>query len=116
MINNSFTIYGGQFTAISSDEHTKILSWLNAPDCSHTYVAAASKKTAGTGQRIYDLAEYKKWKFQPSVLWIQGQVGTGKTVLTTTIIGDLCHVMKQSFYYYFLLLLFLFSFIYLPNH
>ncbi|KAJ3873773.1 ectomycorrhiza-induced ankyrin-domain/NACHT-domain-containing protein [Lentinula edodes] len=95
-----FIINGGNFTAISSDESSKIYQWLNAPDCSANHVTALNKKCPGTGEWIYELDEYKKWKAKPGVLWIQGQAGSGKTVLTTTIIQDV-HVDQNAVWYHY---------------
>ncbi|KIK56005.1 hypothetical protein GYMLUDRAFT_829497 [Collybiopsis luxurians FD-317 M1] len=78
---HNFTITGGQFTVISSDESTKIHDWLKAPDCSANYVAATDKKTPQTGQWILGHPEFQKWKAHPGILWIQGRAGSGKTVL-----------------------------------
>ncbi|KIK54072.1 hypothetical protein GYMLUDRAFT_919638 [Collybiopsis luxurians FD-317 M1] len=79
---NKFAIYGGQFTVIAGDEAIKIREWLKAPDCSANRVTAANKKTVGTGIWMLNHEEYKTWKYRPSILWIQGQAGSGKTVLT----------------------------------
>ncbi|KIK56042.1 hypothetical protein GYMLUDRAFT_829797 [Collybiopsis luxurians FD-317 M1] len=100
---HNFTITGGQFTVISSDESTKIHNWLKAPNCSANHVAAADKKTPGTGQWILDHPEYQKWKSHPSILWIQGKAGSGKTVLSTTILKDLRSNMDTDaiWYHYF---------------
>ncbi|KIK64960.1 hypothetical protein GYMLUDRAFT_380976 [Collybiopsis luxurians FD-317 M1] len=78
---SNFTIYGGHFTVVESDKATKIYDWLKAPDCSANHVAAADKRTPGTGQWILNHPEYQKWKDCPNILWIQGKAGSGKTVL-----------------------------------
>ncbi|GAW06204.1 hypothetical protein LENED_008107 [Lentinula edodes] len=91
-----FAIHGGNFTVISSDDSTMINKWLGAPDCSANYVAAADKKFQGTGEWVFDLDEYKKWRSEPSVLWIQGPAGSGKTVLTTTIQEDVRKVYPNA--------------------
>ncbi|KAJ3912724.1 ectomycorrhiza-induced ankyrin-domain/NACHT-domain-containing protein [Lentinula edodes] len=96
-----FIINGGNFTAISSDEATKVNQWLKAPDCSSNYVTAEDKKLQGTGKWIFDLDEYKKWKSEPGVLWIQGPAGSGKTVLTTTIFQDIKEVHKNAVWYHY---------------
>ncbi|KAJ3884830.1 ankyrin repeat-containing domain protein [Lentinula edodes] len=97
----NFTIYGGNFTVISSNESTEINNWLNAPDCSANHVTAVNKKCPGTGEWIYELDEYKEWKAEPGVLWIQGQAGSGKTILTTTIIKDVQVDQNAVWYHYF---------------
>ncbi|KAJ3898655.1 hypothetical protein F5879DRAFT_594117 [Lentinula edodes] len=96
-----FAIHGGNFTVISSDDSTMINKWLGAPDCSANYVAAADKKFQGTGEWVFDLDEYKKWRSEPSVLWIQGPAGSGKTVLTTTIQEDVRKVYPNAVWYHY---------------
>ncbi|KAF8827068.1 hypothetical protein HHX47_DHR5000786, partial [Lentinula edodes] len=76
-------------------------SGLMLPDCSANYVTAVNKKCPGTGEWIYELDEYKEWKAQPGVLWIQGQAGSGKTILTTTIIQDVQVDQNAVWYHYF---------------
>ncbi|KAJ3900237.1 hypothetical protein F5879DRAFT_925597, partial [Lentinula edodes] len=98
---SNFAIYGGNFTVISSDETTKIYQWLNAPDCSANYVTAADKKLPGTGQWIFDLDEYKRWKAEPGVLWIQGSAGSGKTVLITTISQEIQQSNPNAIWYHY---------------
>ncbi|KAJ3886011.1 ectomycorrhiza-induced ankyrin-domain/NACHT-domain-containing protein [Lentinula edodes] len=96
-----FTIHGGNYTVISSDDSTMINQWLNAPDCSTNYVAAADKKFPGTGEWVFDLDEYKKWRSKPGVLWIQGPAGSGKTVLTTTIQEHVQKVYPNAVWYHY---------------
>ncbi|KAJ3872108.1 ankyrin repeat-containing domain protein [Lentinula edodes] len=96
-----FTINGGNFTVIKPEESNEINKWLNAPDCSANYVTAEDKKLQGTGKWIFDLDEYKKWKSEPGVLWIQGPAGSGKTVLTTTILQDIKEAHKNAVWYHY---------------
>ncbi|KAJ3875512.1 ectomycorrhiza-induced ankyrin-domain/NACHT-domain-containing protein [Lentinula edodes] len=95
------TIYGGNFTVIKPEESNEIYKWLNAPDCSANYVTAEDKKLQGTGKWIFDLDEYKKWKSEPGVLWIQGPAGSGKTILTTTILQDVQQVHQNAVWYHY---------------
>ncbi|KIK57943.1 hypothetical protein GYMLUDRAFT_737814 [Collybiopsis luxurians FD-317 M1] len=97
----NFTISGGQFMVITSDEAAKIYDWLKAPDCSANHVAAADKKTPGTGQWILAHPEYQKWKEHPNVLWIQGKAGAGKTVLSATILKDLSYMDTDAVWYHY---------------
>ncbi|KIK53217.1 hypothetical protein GYMLUDRAFT_943450 [Collybiopsis luxurians FD-317 M1] len=98
---HDFTIYGGQFTVATRDEVRDIRDWLQAPDCSANRADAAHKKAEGTGQWILSHPEYRKWKGQPSILWIQGKVGSGKTVLSTTIWKDLSSMDTNAFWYHY---------------
>ncbi|KIK64437.1 hypothetical protein GYMLUDRAFT_240979 [Collybiopsis luxurians FD-317 M1] len=98
---HNFTISGGQFTVTTDDEVGKIRKWLQAPDCSANRADAADKKVEGTGQWILSHPEYQKWKGQPSILWIQGKAGSGKTVLSTTIWKDLSDMDTDAFWYHY---------------
>ncbi|KIK51048.1 hypothetical protein GYMLUDRAFT_252394 [Collybiopsis luxurians FD-317 M1] len=97
-----FTINNSTFTVVSNDEREKIQKWLNAPDCATNFQTADDKRTEGTGQWILDHPEYNEWKQSPSLLWIQGKAGSGKTILTTTIIVDLKkEAPDNGWYHYF---------------
>ena len=58
---------------VASEENTKIVNWLNAPDCSANFKSAADKRTKGTGMWILSHSVYHKWLSRPGILWIQGQ-------------------------------------------
>ncbi|KAE9389011.1 hypothetical protein BT96DRAFT_414255 [Gymnopus androsaceus JB14] len=90
-----FEIHGSQFIVMSIDEEQKIQNWLNAPNCFFNYTSAVNKKTAGTGTWIMNHPKYIRWKCSPSLLWIQGKAGSGKTVLSTTIIEDLSSTVSN---------------------
>ncbi|KAE9386077.1 hypothetical protein BT96DRAFT_928474, partial [Gymnopus androsaceus JB14] len=109
---SNFEISGGQFMVTASgeernltstsDEEKKISEWLNAPDCLTNFTTAINKKTAGTGQWILSHPEYVMWRNSPNILWIKGKAGSGKTILSTTIIEDLRHHGKDNvcFHYF----------------
>ncbi|KIK49912.1 hypothetical protein GYMLUDRAFT_253440 [Collybiopsis luxurians FD-317 M1] len=96
-----FSIHGGTFIVTSKDEREKIQKWLNAPNCATNFQTADDKRTEGTGQWILDHSEYKKWKQSPGLLWIQGKAGSGKTILITTIIGDLKKGAPDNVWYHY---------------
>ncbi|KIK63517.1 hypothetical protein GYMLUDRAFT_41192, partial [Collybiopsis luxurians FD-317 M1] len=97
-----FAINGGQFTVINGGNEVRdIRDWLQAPDCSANRADATDKKTEGTGQWILNHPEYQKWKGKPSILWIQGKAGSGKTVLSTTIWEDLFDMKNDAFWYHY---------------
>ncbi|KIK52293.1 hypothetical protein GYMLUDRAFT_969878 [Collybiopsis luxurians FD-317 M1] len=96
-----FSIHGGTFIVVSNDEKEGIQKWLNAPDCTLNFQAADDKRTEGTGQWILNHSEYIKWKQSPSMLWIQGKAGSGKTILLTAIIRDLQQGTPQNVWYHF---------------
>ncbi|KIK56689.1 hypothetical protein GYMLUDRAFT_781406 [Collybiopsis luxurians FD-317 M1] len=59
-----------------------IRKWLNAPDSSINFNNAFDKKTLGTGKWILEHQTFLNWKKNGQRLWIQGKVGSGKTVLS----------------------------------
>ncbi|KAF9058423.1 hypothetical protein BDP27DRAFT_587308 [Rhodocollybia butyracea] len=80
-----------------------IQNWLKAPDPSTNFVAACDKRTPGTGDWICSHPQYTQWcRGKPGILWIQGKVGSGKTVLSAAIIEDLqINPAVMCCYYYF---------------
>ncbi|KAJ3964751.1 hypothetical protein EV361DRAFT_976371 [Lentinula raphanica] len=73
---------------LSSDEEKKVQDWLAAPNCSINYSTALNKRAPGTGQWILKDPVYLKWREQGGILWLQGQAGSGKTFLMTSIIQN----------------------------
>ncbi|KAJ3753430.1 ankyrin repeat-containing domain protein [Lentinula raphanica] len=88
---------------LSSDEEKKLQEWLGAPDCSSNYAAALNKRVDGTGKWIFEDPTYLEWKKEGSILWIQGQAGSGKTFLITSIIENLQEtaISTLTIYHYF---------------
>ncbi|KAJ3842843.1 hypothetical protein F5878DRAFT_638560, partial [Lentinula raphanica] len=107
----NITINGGLFDVagkdinyyLSSDEEKKLQDWLGAPDCSTNYSTVLNNRVDGTGQWIFKDPTYLKWKEEGSILWIQGQAGSGKTFLITSIIEDFqaTSVSTLTIYHYF---------------
>ncbi|KAJ3832734.1 hypothetical protein F5878DRAFT_547720, partial [Lentinula raphanica] len=81
----------------------ELQEWLNAPNCSINYATALNKRAHGTGQWIFQDSTYLKWREEGSILWIQGQAGSGKTFLITSIIKDLKKITCSTIvaYHYF---------------
>ncbi|KAJ3767410.1 ankyrin repeat-containing domain protein [Lentinula raphanica] len=71
---------------LSSDEEKELQDWLAAPNCSINYSTALNKRALGTGQWILKDPVYLKWREQGGIFWLQGQAGSGKTFLMTSII------------------------------
>lgn len=62
----------------------KISSWLKIPDPSTNYHAALRKRHPDTGQWLLDGQEFADWRNSaPSLLWLHGSPGCGKTILST---------------------------------
>ncbi|KIK60759.1 hypothetical protein GYMLUDRAFT_594800 [Collybiopsis luxurians FD-317 M1] len=83
---------------IKTGELEAIRKWLNAPDPSTNFISALDKRAAGTGTWILRHQTYLNWKVHGRRLWIQGKVGSGKTILLTAIIKDL---QPGVIYFYF---------------
>ncbi|KIK62144.1 hypothetical protein GYMLUDRAFT_242835, partial [Collybiopsis luxurians FD-317 M1] len=98
---SGFTVINSNFIVVSNNERKKIQEWLNAPDCTINFQVADDKRTEGTGKWILSHPEYMKWKQSPSVLWVQGKAGSGKTVLSTTIIRDLEQEAPENVWYHY---------------
>ncbi|KAM5517604.1 pfs domain-containing protein [Fusarium oxysporum f. sp. phaseoli] len=81
-----------------------ILKWMAAPNVSSNLNKAIDTRQEGSGQSLIQSEIYRTWKSQVnSFLWLNGIPGSGKTILSATVIEDL----KTSFghhaviYYYF---------------
>ncbi|KAF9062201.1 ankyrin repeat-containing domain protein [Rhodocollybia butyracea] len=109
---SNFTLVNPQFQAAriinnyqawGTNDILAIQNWLKAPDPSTNFVAACDKRTPATGNWIFSDPQFAKWYQGTSgVLWIQGKVGSGKTILSSTIIEALkANPEVECYYYYF---------------
>ncbi|KAJ7845607.1 hypothetical protein B0H14DRAFT_3867996 [Mycena olivaceomarginata] len=82
-----------QITALSqsqiSEVKKKLEEWLQSPNMSNKQLETEELRHAGTGSWLLGGREFNKWLGGPGVLWIEGQSGTGKTVLSSTVIRKL---------------------------
>ncbi|KAE9394234.1 hypothetical protein BT96DRAFT_196552 [Gymnopus androsaceus JB14] len=62
---------------------------------------ADDKRAEGTGEWILNHPEYVKWKQSSGALWIQGKAGSGKTILSTTIIRNLQQAAPENLWYHY---------------
>lgn len=90
----------------SNVQDDAIVNWLSPADPSIDYNTALKAWHTGTGQWLLDCNEYKTWKAkQRPFLWLNGESGRGKTVLSSTIIQDLSEACKDQsstlLYFYF---------------
>lgn len=85
--------------------NARLLQWLDAPDSLDSYDAAYAKRQAGTGVWLLQKSVFRNWKTASnSVLWIHGKPGSGKTVLSSIVIGHLKDSVDKDFiiaYFYF---------------
>jgi hypothetical protein len=85
----------------------KICSWLSAPDPSTNYHNAHKQRQADTGLWLLASPKFTEWKERAaSRLWLYGNPGCGKTILSSTIIEHLlrhCNndISTVTVYFYF---------------
>jgi Cdc6-like AAA superfamily ATPase len=67
-----------------------VVQWLCAPDTSVDYADALQRRVNNTGSWLICGNEYGQWKCNSdSLLWIYGTAGSGKTILSSTVVEDL---------------------------
>ncbi|KAK4153542.1 hypothetical protein C8A00DRAFT_15227, partial [Chaetomidium leptoderma] len=74
----------------------RAVKWLNAPDVWKNLRNALAKKQPGTGDWFISSTTFKTWCSTPRLLWLTGIPGAGKTILSSTIIGDLLCQEEKS--------------------
>ncbi|KAJ0161222.1 Vegetative incompatibility protein HET-E-1 [Colletotrichum tanaceti] len=74
----------------SRSQHQKIEKWLSPPDTSTHSNQAREVRHAGTGMWFLESEAFTEWKRGlRRQLWLYGMPGSGKTVLSTTILDHL---------------------------
>ncbi|KAF5538426.1 pfs domain-containing protein [Fusarium napiforme] len=74
----------------SSIRDDAISRWLNPSDPSVDHNKARQGFHSGTGEWLLKSPQYRTWKSKDSsFLWLYGNSGTGKTILSSTVIEDL---------------------------
>ncbi|EWY89573.1 hypothetical protein FOYG_10393 [Fusarium oxysporum NRRL 32931] len=74
----------------SSVRDDAISRWLNSTDPSVDHCKAREACHPGTGHWLLTNPQYLTWKSQNnSFLWLNGNSGTGKSILTSTVIEDI---------------------------
>ncbi|KAI9726230.1 MAG: hypothetical protein M1834_009085 [Cirrosporium novae-zelandiae] len=70
-----------------AETHTEIVKWLSVTDPSPNHHAACKKHELGTGKWFVCGTDFEEWMAkQNSFLWLHGTPGSGKTILTSTIV------------------------------
>ena len=88
------------------DERKWISEWLSGADPSMNHNLARKRCESGTGEWLFDIKEFKEWRYgRGRILWLHGIPGTGKTVLSSTLIEQLKADSKRqpvriAFYYF----------------
>ncbi|KAJ4858728.1 ankyrin repeats (many copies) domain-containing protein [Trichoderma breve] len=95
-------------SAVAQQEHREFLSWLSDVDPSSTYNDARVRYENGTNEWLLKGSEvFKAWETNAkSLIWLHGKAGSGKSVLTSSVINYLedQHALKPSTalaYFYF---------------
>ncbi|KFY31884.1 hypothetical protein V493_00710 [Pseudogymnoascus sp. VKM F-4281 (FW-2241)] len=70
---------------------SRIGLWLAPPDSSQNYLSAIKRWQPGTGLWLHESAKYLRWKISntTSFLYLCGIPGSGKTILSSTIVQSL---------------------------
>ncbi|KAF9631109.1 hypothetical protein BFW01_g1971 [Lasiodiplodia theobromae] len=80
----------GTNTLVQNSQHKKLKEWLEPPDTSAAYMNARELRQAGTCHWFLTSEPFRKWKEkQIPLIWIHGIPGSGKTILSSSIIDDL---------------------------
>jgi hypothetical protein len=78
--------------ACNADERSKLAKaheWLSAAEPSSNYQQALKLRQHNTGLWLLKSGQYQAWKTDPaSFLWIHGIPGSGKTILSSTILEE----------------------------
>ncbi|KAI1366280.1 ankyrin repeat-containing domain protein [Xylaria arbuscula] len=68
----------------------KMIGWLCSVDPSRIYNVARGKHQSGTGDWLLESEKFQSWQKSPkSLLWLHGQPGCGKSVLSSSVIKQL---------------------------
>ncbi|KAJ6567471.1 hypothetical protein B0H10DRAFT_1071266 [Mycena sp. CBHHK59/15] len=80
-----------------SELKSKLHTWLQCPgaDMANKQLETEQLRCESTGGWLFDDKKFSQWKNTPGLLWIQGQSGTGKTVLSSTVIRKLFHDQQE---------------------
>ncbi|KAM0074821.1 hypothetical protein ACKRZS_013130 [Fusarium odoratissimum] len=96
--------YGYLQNAQERERFNTIVKWMEAPDVSSNLNKALDTRQEGSGQNLIQGEVYRTWKSQlNSFLWLHGIPGSGKTILSSTVIEDLQTGSSHHavIYYYF---------------
>ena len=73
-------------------EHQAILDWLTPIDYVPQQSDFINRRQAGTGEWLLDSPEFHTWlNMERQTLFCQGIPGTGKTILTSIVVDDICN-------------------------
>ncbi|KAJ7726445.1 ankyrin repeat-containing domain protein, partial [Mycena maculata] len=71
--------------------HDKLYKWLQSPPNTTSKQDEMQRlRHENTGSWFLNGPEFSEWKANPGSLWIRGNSGTGKSVLCSTVIREIC--------------------------
>ncbi|KAF7350143.1 Pfs domain-containing protein [Mycena venus] len=89
-------------TLVDKAKRAELNKWLKPANVGQSQKDAADKYHPGTGAWLLECAEFREWIYAPnSLLWLSGISGSGKTVLSSTIIDKLRTRMEPYAFFYF---------------
>ncbi|KAJ7112597.1 hypothetical protein C8R44DRAFT_882361 [Mycena epipterygia] len=75
----------------------KLREWLKSPpDMAEKQHATQNLHHEGTGNWFLNGGRFHEWKKNPGSLWIEGQSGAGKSVLSSTVIAQLFDIQATA--------------------
>lgn len=80
-----------QFSRTSNDVRNEIMNWLSPLDTASRLIEISQRRIEGTGDWIFRDENFRSWLSPQGspVLWINGNPGAGKTVLSSLVINYL---------------------------
>ncbi|KAI8955393.1 hypothetical protein F4801DRAFT_325943 [Xylaria longipes] len=82
---------------VERQEQQQILDWLTPIDYSVQQSDVIRRRQAGTGQWLLHSPEYQRWLAkEKEILFCPGIPGAGKTILTSTVIDNLCELYRTD--------------------
>ncbi|KAJ6505872.1 ankyrin repeat-containing domain protein [Mycena vitilis] len=90
-----------QLITLASVEHefsrkTELREWFQAIDMKEKQHTTYALRHDDTGKWVLEDIRFAKWKEEPGCLWIRGNSGTGKSVLSSIAIGHLVHYQPRQ--------------------
>lgn len=73
------------------------MRWLCPSPASEVLARETAKKLCPSGSWLFATSEFHKWRFEDTrILWLNGVPGTGKTILSTSIIEELARTADET--------------------
>ncbi|KAG1719034.1 hypothetical protein EDB19DRAFT_1919458 [Suillus lakei] len=71
-------------------ERQKLLEWMNPVPCTDKHEDSRRQRNRETGRWIFHADQYTAWsKSDSAFLWLNGQPGSGKTILASAVIDEI---------------------------